>query len=651
MCGADHLLPFLAVGALLLGPCALAQEGARSPEDRARAAAAASRARSSDSDALQSNYVTPGLAGQSLTTVDNKTRFTPSLSCQKTATLLELMVQPGSTGDLTQVRISHDRDFDGAFDSQTLLPILVSGVCANGVIACMPGTWEGCRSYRWNVDASLNIGLAQTDMTQLSGCYCLNNSCGSNLAWGNMTGLLKDLGGGVIGALTSADPRIGVAQAQVGGPVIRYTGAQTTACSANPTIDQTRYRASPTALASDAQSVAASSSIFQAVKASPAGTGKAEQISACTVMRDITISQPDTEAIIKRSAGGYATVQSGPAQLAFLIGSPTDDSLKGGACSIFDFRMTLDVGEADRLRAVRIASYFADDWAQIRVDGTLVASGPTAWTGMGPPPGKCEKRSSFHAAPELDISSAMTKGTHEIWMRVAVANEGEAQARIVADLDLGCRATERIVDLCAGIAGQQQCRLRDETVDDVVTFRIGAGTGLAPLPQTRTLGTPACQVQITRDFFRRDRRYACAVDTASLPPPDLTRGAYIIDRSTETLLADRARSAKGSYQESRRPFMMPDRGAVAACEPICKTRKPRVNSDVAPEGVVGSLQNDPQGWDVFYHSCTADSLCPAGDGEELVSACGCLDDFPEAVAMMQTVRLAGADLVCTASRR
>ena len=414
MRGSANLLPFFAVGALFLGPCALAQMCAPSPQDRARAAAAASRARSSDSDALQSNYVTPGLAGQSITTVDNKTRFTPSLNCQKTATLLELMVQPGSSGDLTQVRISHDRDFDGAFDSQSVLPVPVSGVCANGVIACTPGLWEGCRSYSWSVDANRNVGLSQTDMTQLSGCYCLNNSCGSNLAWGNMAGLLKDLGGGVIGALTSADPRIGVAQAQVEGPIIRYTGAQTTACSANPTIDQTRYRASPTALASDAQSVAASSSIFQAVKASPAGTGKAEQISACTVKRDITVTRPEADAIIKRSTGGYATAQSGPAQLAFLIGSPTDDSLKGGACSIFDFRMTLDVGEADRLRAVRLASYFADDWVQIRVDGTLVASGPTAWTGMGPPPGKCEKRSSFHAAPELDISAAMTTGPHEI---------------------------------------------------------------------------------------------------------------------------------------------------------------------------------------------------------------------------------------------
>ena len=41
----------------------------------------------------------------------------------------------------------------------------------------------------------------------------------------------------------------------------------------------------------------------------------------------------------------------------------------------------------------------------------------------------------------------------------------------------------------------------------------------------------------------------------------------------------------------------------------------------------------------------------AGPGEEIVSACGCLDDFPEAVVMMQTVRLGGADLVCTGEVR
>jgi hypothetical protein len=45
------------------------------------------------------------------------------------------------------------------------------------------------------------------------------------------------------------------------------------------------------------------------------------------------------------------------------------------------------------------------------------------------------------------------------------------------------------------------------------------------------------------------------------------------------------------------------------------------------------------------------NTCPLGSGEELVTDCGCLDDFPEAVVMMQTLRLSGADLVCTATQR
>ncbi|MFX7808420.1 hypothetical protein ABTK09_19525, partial [Acinetobacter baumannii] len=67
-------------------------------------------------------------------------------------------------------------------------------------------------------------------------------------------------------------------------------------------------------------------------------------------------------------------------------------------------------------------------------------------------------------------------------------------------------------------------------------------------------------------------------------------------------------------------------------------------------GVVASQQNNPTGFDTFYHVCDAANVCPAGPGEEVVSACGCLDDFPEAVVMMQTVRLGGADMTCTSNR-
>ena len=215
----------------------------------------------------------------------------------------------------------------------------------------------------------------------------------------------------------------------------------------------------------------------------------------------------------------------------------------------------------------------------------------------------------------------------------------------------GCEPSERLVDLCAGTGGDPKCRLDSENVDGVQTFRNGIGAGLRPLTQTRLFGTGSCTVQLTRDFFRRERSYKCVVDTGSMPEPDLTRGAWIIDHSTETMLADRVRTADGGMASLTRPFALPDRGSVPACEAICKTRAPKANADAAPDGVVGARQTNPTGFDTFYHVCRADNVCPAGPGETIVSPCGCLDDFPEAVVVMQTVRLAGADLACTATAR
>lgn len=627
---------------------------AQSVEDRARAAAEASRAKTSDSDAIQQNYLTPGLAGQPISTVDNSQTFNPNIACQKTATLLDLMVQPGSTGDIGTLRISRDKDLDGAVDQTLTLPVPVSGICANGVVSCQPGTWNQCNSFKWDVAASGDLKLTQVDLTDLAGCYCINNSCGSNLVWGNMASVLKDLGGGVIGALTTSDPRIGVALAVIDGPVIRYTGAQTTACSASPSLPQTAYRASPATIQGDAASAAATNSVFQALKGSPAGVGKAEQIRACTLTREVSFNSVKAEDVISHLGGAYATYAPSPEQLTFQMGSPRDDSLRGGSCRIFDFNMRLRVDDPDRLTQFLLSYYFFDDWLQLRVDGELVFSNPGSWTGSGLPPARCERGRTWYAYPNLDLKPWLTKGEHEISLRVAVGGEGEVFAQFDALLDMSCNPTERIVDLCAGYAADANCQLHDESVDGVETFRNGVGTGLTPLPQRRLFESGACSLSLTRPWFQRQRRYRCMIDTGSMPEPDLSRGAYIIDHSTETMLADRVKAADGSHSSSTRPFALPDRGSVPACEAICKTRAPTRNTAAAVDGVVGDKQNAPTGWDTFYHACKTDSsgdVCPVGPGEEIVSACGCLDDFPEAVVMMQTVRLGGADMVCTGEVR
>jgi len=618
---------------------------AQTMEDRARAAATASRAKSSDSDALRANYVTPGLAGEAIATVDDSRSFTPTIACRKTATMLEVLVQPSGTGDFTSVTVSRDRDLDGTIDSTSTLPVPVSGICANGVVSCIPGTWEECRFLRWSVDSAGDLNLTAVDMPQLAACYCINASCGSNLAWANMPSLLRDLGGGMVGALTTADPRYGIAEAVIDGPSIHYAGALSSACSADAAVPQSRYRAAPAAIASDAAIASSASTVFKALEGSSIGTGTSQQYRHCTIERQVSVVKPAPSSIVSRTSGGYSTLQNGSA-FDFLMGSPADNSLAGNSCTLFDFRMTLRIAGADRIRDARLAHYYADDWAQVRIDGQLVGSGPSNWTGTGLPPGTCETKDTFHRYPALDLKPFLTDGDHEVWLRVAVAKGGEAFAQIHVDVDDSCQVLEQVVDGCSAIAADPQCRLDSELVDGVQTSLNGVTTGLRPLAQTRLMGAPSCPTDLTRDYFTKDRTYRCTA--TSLAYPDTSRGAYIIDRSTETLLADRTLQADGSFSSSTRAFALPDRGSVPACEPICKTQAPKANSEAAPDGVVGSKQNQPTGIDTFYHACTSDNACPAGPGEEIVSACGCLDDFPEAVVMMQTVRMAGADMVCSA---
>lgn len=629
---------------LLLGTSAPAL--AQSVQDRARTAAAASAARTGDSDTLLHNYVTPGMSGQPVTTVDGAVSFTPSISCQKTASLLELLVQPGSTGDIDRLVVSQDTDFDGSFDKSSTLPVQVSGICANGVISCQPGTWNQCNAFKWDVGSDHALKLTQVDLPALAGCYCINNSCGTNLAFGNLNEVLKDLGGGMIGALTSVDPRFGVAQAQINGPVIDYVGAQTTSCAQTQAVSQTSYATNPTTITGDASNAASGNTVFQMLKGSPAGAGKAEETRACSITREITLSSANYDDTVAASGSLLSLAECGDGCRNYQFGG-------NGNCNDPPATYTLHFTalKPERIVSARIVQLHTDDWEQARVNGQPVASaGEAPWLTNSLPGGSCGTGDDFTSSPNFDFTDQLKAGDVTIDVRIrATGSHKSGWGLIQIQTDTSCRTAERLVDLCAGYAGDAACRLNSEDVDGVFTFRNGVGTGLKPLQQTRAFGSDSCTVELTRDFFERDRSYKCSVDTSGMPQPDLSRGAYIIDHSTETLLADQTEGADGTVSQTTSAFSLPDRGSVSSCEAVCKTRAPKVNTAAAQSGVVGTQQNDPSGWDTFYHVCSASNVCPTGPGEEIVSGCGCLDDFPEAVVMMQSVRLAGTDMVCTSA--
>jgi hypothetical protein len=313
-----------------------------------------------------------------------------------------------------------------------------------------------------------------------------------------------------------------------------------------------------------------------------------------------------------------------------------------------------DTHAADRLVSARIVEMGADDWVQGRVNHRIIGSaGKRPWLTDSLPSGDCRiSGGNWRNHESHDITADLKAGATAVAARVRGGGGSRwGYVDVEIKVDTSCEVIERLVDLCSGYASHPQCRLVSEDVDGVETFRSGVATGLHPLPQTRLFGSASCTLQFTRPFFLRSRRYTCAIDAAALPEPDLSRAAYIIEHSTKTQIADRLPNADGSYATTTRPFAMPERGTVAVCEPVCKTRASRANIAAAPAGVVASQQNDPTGWDIFYHACLPGNLCPVGPGEEIVTSCGCIDDFPDAIVMMQTVRLAGADLACTAETR
>ena len=638
--------PRLAASMIVLLPAALQ---AQSVEERARTAANASRAKTGTSDVLLDTYVTPAMSGEAVTTIDGSKSFTPAIACQKSAKLLEVLIQPAATGDIGLVRISRDTDMDGTFDSSSNLLVPVSGICGNGLLSCDPGTWSHCRAFRWEVDAAKDLKLTEVQMPELAGCYCVNASCGSNLVFGNLATVLKDLGGGMVGALTTAFPAIGVAEARINGPVIDYVGALTTSCTGGDTTEETAYRDNPMAIGGDAFALSSTNSVFQALQGSAAGFGKAELTRSCSISRDITIRSSDFDNILGISGAVQSVTSCGTNCRRYRIGGD-------GACGANPpfYTATFDVHEPDRLISARIVEMGAEDWVQGRVNGVIVGSaGKRPWLTDGLPSGDCRiSGSAWYNRTTIDITPQLKAGTTSVAARVRAGGGGRwGYIDVEVEAQTGCEVSERLIDLCAANAADGNCRLYNESADGVDTVVNGVGTGLRPLPQTRLFGTGACTFQFARDFFTRERQYRCIVDSAALPEPDLSRGAHIIDPSTETLLADRQTASDGTVTTSTRPFSLPDRGSVPTCEAICKTRAPRANTDAAPAGVVGARQNDPAGYDTFYHVCDSANACPAGPGEEIVSACGCLDDFPEAVVMMQTVRLAGADMVCTSAAR
>ncbi len=204
------------------------------------------------------------------------------------------------------------------------------------------------------------------------------------------------------------------------------------------------------------------------------------------------------------------------------------------------------------------------------------------------------------------------------------------------------------MDGCAATAANSRCRLRNEWVDSVQTVANYMTTGLGPLPSSRTVGVSCSLNTGNRSWWRTEREYDCDTGQGRL---DLSADAERYQSIHESIdlasgsFVDRVRTGDGGYQ--LHPGSIPlltERGSDA-CTPTCRTRRPRPGANVSTAGPTTAQNVTGVAYDFSFRDCEG-ATCPVEPGEEIVGACDCHNNFSQAVAMMQTIRMVAEDTSC-----
>lgn len=618
------------------------------------------KGKTSNASRLNESQIRPVSGENNMRTYDGKTAFDGKAVCKGSSEFMRMLVQPTTNGNLKLLNIMQDTDMNGSLDITTSPGWDISVVCSNGFQTCSDANNAAtCTSWAWVADPkSYQLGRKNVAMTDLGGCYCINNSCGSNLAWNNLGQILNDLGGGASQALSRANPWFTLSQIKVDGVSASFVGGDTASCSIGDsegffgTADGKKilnYKDNYNAMKTDAESNKNTSSAYKSITTGSLNPNEQYDLKSCSVTRNVPLDEVKLNEIIAFD-GGEGTVQQCGTDCLQLVMGKIGNNYWDGYCKYYEVESKFFVKKPDRIKSATLVEVQYDDWMQMWVSDKVVWNGPHGnWTDMGPVPGSCQQNTSWKQNPNLDFKQYLNKeGPVTFKLRVEVYDGGEGYARVNLKADLSCKeGKDYISNTCTAYEQDKECQLVEEAVDGVKTFTGGINTGLIPLAQTQVLQGNFCSVPVKRDWFKKNRTYRCNKKTSFNFDNIIERKAYIDKTVTPGDYKDKMfNNGKVSYGAGE--LFWPDMPKVGDCINMCKTRKPKQTPDMAVSGQVD--KNNKAGvikYDNFYYECDATNKCPAEPGEEVIKACQCLNEFAEASAIMQVIRQAGQDMICS----
>ncbi len=596
-------------------------------------------------------------------TLDGAKSFSAQLLCPSSRKFIEVFIQPAASGDLSQVIISQDIDMDGNTDNIFSVPFPVSGVCANGIIACDAGTWGNCRYFRWEADGAARIGLAAAAISNLGGCYCINASCGNNLAQGNMGTVLQDLGGGVAGAIQAVNRKYAVTDVKQEGTTITYYGENAGKCSGNPgpygssSPEQYYNPGSDSGLAGaiDANRTSQSNdpaSYYSLIADSQAARTEQGDFRQCQVIRNIFVTTvtgcsslgdsldvPSNSCTINDLSPYPATIKThnGGGSGGCYFSQPGGISPYGGVIGIGNYLCGDPHGGVVKNARIRY-----------RCGGTeaIVYSAEYQTATLTCPTGDLEWIEGWYYTSPVNHIACPDGYTDALCNGLCCRKPAEQNDVLEEVEDNRCQAYE----------GDPKCRLRDEKVDGVYTIKNFVSTTLQPFHSCRTF-TGHVANEVCRDWWRKDRTYFCQTSDPynfedARKRMDSIQGSTSGNAGNMTY-TDLRKNADGSW--SREGISSPlgsalETSSPGTCDQACRTRKIKADTQAGKMGNRSQFQTDTAAYDFFYRLCR-DGVCPAGEGEEIVNGCACLNGFSEAASVLSVLNAAGKDLICTTGEK
>ena len=597
-----------------------------------------------------------------LTTLDGNSSGIAQISCPGTKTLFEILVQPGQTSDLTLVNVSYDSDIDGNLDSLLSVSIPVSGACANGFISCQPGTWNECHWYSWTFE-NATLGYQEVVPGDLGGCYCFNSGCSNAGFWPLKDQILRSLGAGVAAAMTKENPRYVAAKAEIEGTVIRYYGQNSGDCSLAQGPFSNFGQGSPEefyqqsilltqATEQETNSQAADpESFYNLITNSSAFTHSSRQ--TCQIKRDVffdsneckfkdnlvdqcialendpsckleqeILYDSDDNPIITyrdfsptgavpvpsckvlpadgiqqcalRDLGGFGFIpsgfqQSGQNSFTLTFGWIGDDYW-GGHCTKYNGYHSIYVKFPEVIESVNLSRAYWDDYIQVFVNDDLVMCGPDHCDDPDtlPSPGAaCERSRTWDWHPNTDLTPYFNEeGQVDFHVKLAIDGAGELYV--------------------------------------VIRFTL-----------SETSEHSTCW-----DWWKIERTYVCD----NLPPiqPDISRVGTI----ASSLQEDQGTVTFNDPASELNSLEIPGLTDGETCIKACKLKKAQDAAAASNTATSADYRFTPSSVTYIYRTCDGDN-CPVEDGEEIVTPCQCLSEFNLAYGVMESMRQAAVDMICS----